>query len=513
MPVRQEAPPLPTGVLDTLEHALRRPAVLVTGGAALACSLLALQLLPGVNASYLLIVAALCIFAGLVARSEGPEYWRASLNLFVWAMLVRIIAAAACHVLGVREGGPFLGPDSTTYYRMSGDLAANALRLEAHPVTHFGSYDVAHYYLFAAAIRYFHADLFGLQVMNCALAAFAAPLMFGVGRVVLPSAAAVIGVAVALHPSLIMLSAVDLLKDSSIVFGTTLVVWALVRLTRETSPSAMVLYFLAGLLGALYLRTGRFYTFAYLEGAFIATVALMALVRTSVFQRRLALALAVALFAVTEVVPARMSWPPAPVMVGTMVSYALGAPGLSHYALGFFDYVELSDSQRRTSAEQPPPSRVADSRSLVSYGITFAANLFRRLYGPFVWILPPDWRFRSLQAGDYLLYPGMLLWYGLIPFFLVGIATTAGRIITRAERRFGVIFLSLFTAVYFGQYLTINLSYRQRDVMLPILLVFACIGAGWVIRHRNWRRYYVGYWVALLVLAQLHLLGRALLFS
>lgn len=510
--VRQYAPVTPAGGLDAVDRALQRHDVLVTGTAALACILLAVQALPGVNSSYLLITATLCVLGGVVARTEWPEYWRTSLSLFVWAMLVRVLVAATCYGLGLREGGPFLGPDSTTYYRMSGDLAASALRLGVHPVTHFGSYDVAHYYLFAAAIRYFQADLFGLQVLNCALAALAAPLMFGVARVVLPSAASVIGAVVALHPSLIMLSAVDLLKDSSIVFGTALVIWVLVRLTRETNRSAMVLYFLAGVMGALYLRTGRFYTFAYLEAAFIVTVAILALVRTSVFQRRVALALAFGLFAVAEAVPARMSWPPSPVMVGSMVSYALGAPGLSHYALGFFDYVQLGDEQGSSSAEQASRPVVAGpATSLLSGAIASSANLFRRLYGPFVWILPSDWRFRSLQAGDYLLYPGMLVWYGLIPFFSVGIVSTAWRLVTRTEGRFGVIFLWFFTVVYFGQYLTINLSYRQRDVMLPVLLVFAFIGGAWVMRHRNWQRYYIGYWVALVLLAQMHLLARALL--
>ena len=82
---------------------------------------------------------------------------------------------------------------------------------------------MSHYYLFAAAVRFLGADLFGLQVMNCGLIALAAPLVFGIARSILPSAALVVGLGVALHPSLIAIAAVDLLKDPSIIFGTVLV--------------------------------------------------------------------------------------------------------------------------------------------------------------------------------------------------------------------------------------------------------------------------------------------------
>jgi hypothetical protein len=493
--------------------------LLRAGSSALCFTLLLGLLLPGVGPSYLITALLSCAAAVLISRTEAGEHRRTSLNLFVWAMLIRCIAVTACYTLGLREGGPFLGPDSATYYTRSGSLAASAFYLDAHPVVVFGSYDVSHYYLFAAAVRFFRADLFGLQVMNCGLIALAAPLVFGIARSILPSAALVVGLGVALHPSLVAIAAVDLLKDPSIIFGTVLVIWVIVRMTREQAAHALVLYFLAGTVAAVYLRTGRFYSFAYLEMALIAGTTFMMLLRVRVFQRTLGVVLATVMFVLGEVVPARASWPPSPLMIASSVSHVLGTPQMSQYALGLFDRLGMTSRAvpGGESGEKGPRLRTVhlgpDSGPLaiVGTGISFFANLFRRLYGPFVWILPTGWSFQSLQAGDYLLYPGMLVWYGLLPLIVAGLGATGWRIAARTETRFGIVFLWLFTAVYFAQYLMINLSYRQRDVMLPVLFFFAWLGIPSPTSLSRWRRWYAAYWIVLALIAGGHLLARALL--
>ena len=491
--------------------------LLQTGLAGLSVTLLLPQFLPGVTSSYLLVIAVAAGAALLIAGTEDAAHRGTSLNLFVWALLCRCLAVTACYALGVREGGPFLGPDSTTYFTKGGELAASAFHLDIHPMLAFGSYDVSHYYLFAAAIRYLHTDLFGLQVMNCAMIALAAPLMYGIARIMLPSAALVLGLAVALHPSLIALAAVDLLKDPSIIFGTLLLVWVIVRLTVERRPHAMVLYALAGLVAALYLRSGRFYSFAYLEFAFITSVVFLRLLRVPVFQRATAAVLVAGVFLTGEVVLARASWPPSPIMVASTVSYVLDTPAIRQYATGLFDRVRISSKSTQVAGDHDPimvPVHFGPKSgrfAIVGTIVSSFANLFRRLYGPFVWILPNDWHFRVLQAGDYLLFPGMLVWYGLLPVIVVGLGATGWRIVTRTETRFGLVFLWFFSAVYFAQYLLINLSYRQRDVMLPVLLFFACVGAPYLARMARWRAWYASYWIALALIASVHILARALM--
>jgi hypothetical protein len=491
------------GMEERLGRVLARPVSVGAVTCGLALAIAWTQLLPGVNASAVYLAALSILAAALLAAAEG-ERWRISFSLFAWAFAVRLLTATACWYLAVREGGPFLGPDSSTYYRESAELAALALRLDALPVVHYGTYDVAQYYLFAGAIRYVGADLFGLQVLNCGLLALAAALTFGFSRMILPRGAVIVGALTAFHPSLIVISAVDLLKDPSIIFGTTLLVWALIRMTRERRLAALGGLALAGLVAALYLRTGRFYTFAYLEGGYVAAGLLMAILGRRVYERRVALALTVLLFALAEGLPMRYAWPPAPLMVADTVAYALGAPGLRYYAFGLFDRVQV-----RHAGESPPPA----ARPSAGFGwlLSYPANLVRRMYGPFIWILPSDWRFRHLQANDYLLYPGMLVWYALIPAVVAGLVLAGARLFRSRDGPFGIALLWFFTVVYFAQYLAINLSYRQRDVMVPVLLVFAWGGVLWAADRPRARCWYLAYWAMLLVMAAGHLAARRLL--
>ena len=63
------------------------------------------QLLPGVNPSYLIVVAIAAGAALLVARTEDAGDRITSLNLFVWALLCRCLAVTVCYALSTREGG------------------------------------------------------------------------------------------------------------------------------------------------------------------------------------------------------------------------------------------------------------------------------------------------------------------------------------------------------------------------------------------------------------------------
>jgi hypothetical protein len=207
---------------------------------------------------------------------------------------------------------------------------------------------------------------------------------------------------------------------------------------------------------------------------------------------------ACSIFVIGESLPMRAEWPPSPVMVTAMVKYTLGTPDLFFYSPGLLSKVRLRNGE------------AVEDRGGGGL-VAFAANLFRRMYGPFVWILPSKWNFRALQSAEFFLYPGTLLWYALIPFILVGIGVAGWRIATRREVEFAIVFLWLFTAMYFFQYLLINLSYRQRDVMQPLLLVFAFIGLTAARSLQHWPRWYAGYWILLAVIAGTHLGVRAFL--
>ena len=106
----------------------------------------------------------------------------------------------------------------------------------------------------------------------------------------------------------------------------------------------------------------------------------------------------------------------------------------------------------------------------------------------------------------------MLLWYAVLPFAALGFAI-AGRAMFRRSGRLstGLAVLWLFTAGYSLQYLLINVSYRQREAIVPLLLVFVWWGIVYAWERPRLARWYGAYWAALVLLAAAHLSVRALI--
>ncbi len=284
--------------------------------------------------SFLPVLGGILALATLCSLAEPVEHRRTFWSLFCLALLGRLAVLVAVHWAALGAGGPFLGPDSTSYLEGSQDLAARAYRLPLHPALYLGSYDSAHYYLFAFAIRTFGVDLFALQLLNCGFTALVGPLMFSTSRVIVPRFAVLVGLIVALHPSLIVLSVLDLLKDPSVLFATVLTVWGLTRLVsvdgvRGTAGSVLAIFF-----GMTYLRMDRFYLAIFIELAVLgAAVAVLLRGRWGSIQLRSVAAGAVALLA-AELAPAMLGWPPTPVMINSQLDHVGKAEGLFGYSPG-----------------------------------------------------------------------------------------------------------------------------------------------------------------------------------
>ena len=210
------------------------------------------------NVSYVSILVIFGLLAlGLASAEMSTQGRSVVLGLFWLGTATRLVILVVLHVLAGSDGGPFLGPDSTAFLHGSQQLAADGFRTSVHPIQTFGDFAVAHYYVFAGAIRYLEADLFSLQLLNCCFTALVGPLMFSVTRLTVPAAAFPLGIIVTLFPSLITLSALDLLKDPSVLFFTTLAVWAGVRLLHAQSTGARAAWALVGCVSLLYLQIGR----------------------------------------------------------------------------------------------------------------------------------------------------------------------------------------------------------------------------------------------------------------
>jgi hypothetical protein len=459
------------------------------------------------DASSLVLGSIVSGIALLLALTEPRETRATFVSLFAWAYLIRLVVLMVLYA-AVPAPVSMLGPDSSTYLRMSRLLADSALRIRLHPAYFLGTYDAAPYYMYGSVLYALNGDLFTLKLLNCGLTALVGPLVFSWFRLTLPRWATIAGFVVAVHPSVIAFSTVDLLKDPAVLFFTALAVWALSRIFVGTRAFELIGFGLLAAGSLVFLRMARFYVVFYLEVAVVAVILSAWLWRP--WRRRPALGavlIVLGVLLVAELGPMQFRWPSSLTMTAQAVgfkSYRFGA-----YAPGLVNRLPGGRGQTwRPFASRPNSSASLPVRIAFEVAVQ-GANLFRRLYGPFVWVPPERWDVPTILGGDYLLYPGTLIWYGLLPFVGLGLLITSVRLYRGHERDPIVAALWLFCVVYFTQYLTINLSYRQRDVMLPFLLVFAFIGLQRAGSNSRWPWAYATYWACLVVLAVSHLLVRA----
>jgi hypothetical protein len=371
-------------------------------------------------------------------------------------------------------------------------LVARHFELDVHPTAAFGTYDVAAFYVFGAALA-LGANLLGLQLLNSAFGAGAAVATYFASRQIFPAHAWLLGLIVACHPSLVLLSSAGLLKDPAIMFAAAVFVAAALRGLREEKwPRAVVPWAVAGL-ALVFLRTSRFYVAAYLEIGLLAVAALAALAGPFRERRHIILG-ALAAVAIGEIVPWVLGWPFSVLLLISQISHVLGHPLMLYGAGGFTESllgVDVAAGER-------------------SEGVFRAVDALRRIFGPFVWMIPNRWdRATLFYRGDYLLYPGTIVWYATIPYLAFGLWTAAGDIRRKALTRAWLVLLGVFSVIYLAQYVLINLSYRQRDAMFPLFLLVAVAGYQESSRHPRWRSIYLAYWMALGVMALTHLALRA----
>jgi len=565
----------------------RRLVAMLTSLLSRATPLLAIAWIVSLPVPYLLgwgniatvTIPALSLLLALgLARTESHGDRRMFVSLFLVGYLLRFGAVV---LIAGATGHPPLGPDSTTYLRESQLLAGNHLVTDTAPYAYngFGTFDVAHYYLFALFIMVFGSDLVGLQLLNSALAALVAPLMFGWCRRVAGRYAVFVGVVLAVHPSLIVLASIDLLKDPSVMFFAALALWAVSRFEERRIGVTAAAFFAIAIAGLTYLRMDRFYLVAYAELAVLISGVLFlrhALSKREVIARSLPIVL---LFVVVEAGPFAVGWPPSPVLVYQDIENILrNQPGLlglsrdtlrnsstvetpsstaipfeshtaqvvgaqavvtvegrsagSGRALAAFNMpspasstdstmvrtydpvmAEAAAGQTATPSPSPTPERLPErlGSSWMARIVVVLADSFRRLFGPYVWVPPERWDLDWILRSDLPLYPGMVVWYAGLPLFAIGVGVTVIRAVRGLERRASLVTLAIFLLFYFLQYLVLDLSYRQRDTMLPFLAVFGLMGLYRLLRSRRFLAVYRLYWVVLLLIAVGHSVVRAAL--
>ncbi|MGE0460690.1 MAG: hypothetical protein AB7Q16_04920 [Vicinamibacterales bacterium] len=482
-----------------------------------------LPLLIGEGPGTLAITAAFAVGMTLLAACERGPARRVFVQLAVVGLAVRGIALLLLTWLESASHAVVLGPDGVGFLRAIHAILNAGFVLPRPSFEMFATYDTAHLYLFAGVVATLGPGLMNLHAANCALTALLGPLTFGWVRLVAPKAALPAGLLVTFYPSIIYLAATDLWKDPSVITATTLGLWAMAHLVHGDGDKWRLAAFTAVTGGAFwYVHTSRFYALWYLEVG-VAAMAVMGLLRGWAV-RRAAAAAVVSALVVAEAGPVIAGWPPSPLFFVASIAQATNATSLRYYSAGLLDDVAEGGRARRNDGLTidamdlglPGPANIlqvdTDTASAVPGRlgpIGSAVQIVRRVLGPFVWVLPPSWTPRAVLAGDYLLYPGMLFWYVLLPGMFVGLTVTGWRLVHgQAPFMLGAVWI--FTVLYWAQFLVINLPYRQREALFPVLVVFAWLGVEHA-RYRPWAgKAYAVYWMALVAIAAAHTLIRAM---
>lgn len=486
-----------------------------------------LPFLAGLAApAYGVVLAIILAGAALFIAIQSSRTRLVAGNIFAIAFFLHFAFLVLFAWIQMRfEGGYVLSGDGLMFYQNSVALAAGSLPITPRSL---GSVDIGHYLLFATLIRDCRADLFAIQVFDCGLVSLAALLMVDIAPLAGSRLSLALALFTAVFPTLIVTTAFDLWKEPTLLFAGALFLWSTVKVWN-TAPGLRQMAF-GGLatIALVYLRCTRFYVVAYIECAIVA-VAILALTRRASLRRfRPAVILLACAITIAEVWPWSLGWPLTPELMIEQIAYTLQTPFMLHYASGSFGQLNHEGhalpavhaiqtlhgptARNHTVIAFTPatPATPAESRS-GSRTIRIPINIFRRLYGPFIWILPSRWTVALLFSTDYLLYPGMAIWYVILPFVLVGLLLVLYGATTGREGDFALVALAVFESLYFAQYMAINLSYRHRDIMVPFLMIFAWIGWEHLSKMSWWRRAYTCYWAALGVLAAGHVLARTLL--
>lgn len=487
-------------------------------------ALLPLPVLLGKGTGSMVIVGVGTAMAALLARIEHGRARRTFLQLAVIGLALRGVVLLSTAWLQAASGAVVLGPDGVGFLRAAQTILNAGFSLPRPSYEMFATYDTAHMYLFAGIIATLGPSLLNLHVSNCALTALMGPLTFSWVRLVAPRAALPAGLLVTIYPSIIYLATTDLWKDPSVITATTMGVWALVHIVHGNGGRwRLVAVAAVAVMSLWYVHTSRFYALWYLE----VGVAVMAVVglRRGWAVRRSAVMAVLAVFALAEAGPVLAGWPSSPEHFVASVAQATKAESLRHFSAGLLDRAadgrEPDDRRGRTLAQlegfdldlrgQGEILQVDVDTELAAPGrfgpAGAAIQMMRRVWGPFVWVPPPAFTPRAVLGGDYLLYPGMLFWYALLPWMLAGLAVTGRQLILgRTAFMLGAVWI--FAMLYWAQFVVINLPYRQREALFPVLAVFAWLGFEHT-RHRPWaRKAYAGYWLALVTLAAAHTVTR-----
>jgi hypothetical protein len=451
----------------------------------------------------LLVFVPLAGIGWWLSRQHAADTRARLIGVLGLALLIRLLTLTIGVALGSRAGLDQLGPDGVVYWQQSVELSRAPWSLPAPYV--LGAMDVGHYHLFAAVLRLLHTDLFGLRLLNAGLDTLTAGVAYSTYLMILPRRAALAAVLTAVHMPLVVMATLDLWKDPSAILAVMVTIWAVLRLAQATRPAAMALLGLLAAASLTYVHCTRPYWAFYLEVSGVAAAILMVVAGLSWRTwRRAALAALVAL-TVSEAVPRSLGWPFTPEIFLKQFTHVRTTTQMRALPTGAMDDVITAKAPPPSDATRVPADEASRWRDGLSRAPALALAVFRKVWGPYVWILPGSLSAADVLRGDYLYYPGMLVWYWLLPSFVVGVGATLLQSVRGRWQSWPLCWLAIYLIISAAQYLVLNLPFRQRDGAFPLLILFGLLGWALGRQSRWWIRLHVAYVAGLAILAATHL--------
>jgi hypothetical protein len=459
------------------------------------------------NLDTLVVLLPIAILALALGRAEPARTRARWMGVLGIAFVIRLFTLAVGIRLGEVNGLRMLGPDGDLFFRTSRFLALT--HRWPSPDT-IGSPDVAHYYLFSGVLRVLSGGLFELRLMNAGIDALSAACAFSICAMLLPSRSSTAGTLVAIHSPLVYVATLDFWKDPSAILALLITIWAVLRLRHERRPTQTILLALAAAVAFAYLRGTRDYWAFYLEAASLMTCLLMAWQGVSWSRYRRLLAISLLIVACAEAGPRLVGIPLTPVTFVNQVRHVSMTEKMRERPKGSLDDLlgssgDTGESGGVTGLLHPG---FAPDKGVRRNSLTFGLVAFRKVWGPYVWVMPPVFSAYEILRGSYIMFPGTLVWYALIPSIALALAVTILDALRRRAPSWPLVWLAVYVSICLAQYFALNLSFRQRDGMFPLLIVFGLIGWSVGIRHRWWWRVHLGYALMLIALAAYHLSHR-----
>lgn len=405
-------------------------------------------LFPGGAVAVLL--GAVCSALAIVIFSRYSEEKNILINVFLLALLVRVLLGTAIYSFGWEI---FFAPDAITYDIRGSRLVeiwsglASANDELGKVVTSTNGPGWGMHYLVGAMYAVFGRNMFAVQILVCVLGAATAPVIYLCSNKIFHNqrVSKTVALIVALSPSMVLWSC-QMIKDGFIIFLLATIMLALLHLLEKFSYVFLIILVLS-LFGVMALRFYIFYMVAIAAvGSFVVGSSNSS---QSIFRRLVVIVL---------------------MGLGTTYLGVLNKASVEFEKYGNLDAVQATRHGLATQSavgkvnsgfgEDLDVSTTEGAISAIPIGLSYL------LLAPFPWQIT---NFR--QA---ITLPEMLLWWASIPLLIMGLWYTIKH---RLRAAIGILLFTFMLTIGYSIFQgNVGTAYRQRAQILVFLYIFISVG-------------------------------------